>query len=196
MPKGGRYRAVHQLLEQTTLLGETGVDGACRTVLHRIDDRDRRRVFLEGGLGGVSRELAERLQIRFLHLAVPCARQRLALAQRGRRGLGDGDRRTDQVGLDHFVEQRRLGEQGDRQRFARQHHVECALDADQTGQTLRTAGTRQQAELHLRQTDPGGGERDAMVAAHRELETAAERHAFDRSDHRLVEIVEQGVEGP
>ena len=196
MAKGSRHRAVHQLLEQTTLLGEACVDGACRAVLHRIDDRERRRIFFEGGLGGVARKLAERLQVRFFHLAVPCARQRLALAQRGRRGLGDGDRRIEQIGLDHFVEQRRLREQGDRQRLARQHHVECALDADQTGQTLRTARTRQQAELHLRQADPGAGERNAMVAAHRELETAAERHAFDRGDHRLVEIIEQGVEGP
>ena len=69
--------------------------------------------------------------------------------------------------------------------------VERRSDADQARQALRAAGARQQAELHFGQADLGRGHRDAVVAAQRHLEPAAERRAVDRGDHRLGRVLDR-----
>jgi hypothetical protein len=46
------------------------------------------------------------------------------------------------------------------------------------------------AERDLRQLHPGALQRDDAVAAHRQLEAAAQRHAVQRGDHRLLHRVQ------
>ena len=64
-------------------------------------------------------------------------------------------------------------------------HLQRLLDADDARQALRAAGARQQAELHLGQAELRRRHGDAVMAAERHLEPAAERRAVDRRDHRL-----------
>ena len=54
-------------------------------------------------------------------------------------------------------------------------------------QALRAAGAGDQAELHFGQRDLRRAVGDAVMAAERELEAAAQRGAVDRGDDRLVE---------
>ena len=59
------------------------------------------------------------------------------------------------------------------------------LEAHEARKTLRAAGARDQAELHFGEGDLRVGQRDAIVAAERELEATAHAGAADRGDHRL-----------
>ena len=72
-----------------------------------------------------------------------------------------------------------------RDRAAREDHRQRLLDAGEARQALRAAGARQEAELDLGQAEPRGGSGDAIVAAERRLEAAAERRAVQRRDDRL-----------
>jgi hypothetical protein len=193
-----RHRGAHQRLEEARLLGEARVERQLGCRGHRVDDRDRRRVFLERRARRVARELQQRLEVRLLHAPVTDARQRLRRIGLARRngGLRHLDRGGQQVLVDDLVEQRRLREHRHRQRLAREHHVQRAFDADDARQALRAARARQDAELHLGQADLGARERDAVMTGQRELEAATERHALDRGDDRLRRVVEHRVEAP
>ena len=57
-------------------------------------------------------------------------------------------------------------------------------------QPLRAACAGNDAELHLGLTHLRGGDGDAVVARHRELEAAAERVAVNRGDERLAGVFE------
>jgi hypothetical protein len=59
-----------------------------------------------------------------------------------------------------------------------------APEADEAGQPLRAAAAGDQAELDLRLPELRVLGGDADVAAHRQLETAAETEAVDRRDER------------
>ena len=61
-----------------------------------------------------------------------------------------------------------------------------AADADEAGETLGAAAAGDQAELDLRLAELGVVGADAHVAAHRELEPAAEAVAVDRGHERRV----------
>ena len=75
--------------------------------------------------------------------------------------IGEGRGGLDDVAfhdlVDHAQLQRLLG----RQRVAADDDVQRALHADQPRQPLRAAGARQQAQLHLRQSElrPGTAQR-------------------------------------
>ena len=132
--------------------------------------RDRvgedRAVGLGGGeLAVVVAQLAQRALLR-QHLAG--------------KGLAAGGRTFDDF-LDQAVLQRlRCAD-----RIAADDHLDREFRTDHARQTLRAAGARQQAELHLGQAEPCVFGRDAEMAGQRDLETAAERGAVDRGDDRL-----------
>ena len=67
--------------------------------------------------------------------------------------------------------------------------VERGTGADQPRQPLAAAGARQEAKLHLGQTELGLGVvgRDAVGAGEREFEPAAQTRAVNPHDHRLGE---------
>ena len=153
--------------------------------MHGVDDGEWCRIFFERGLGGVSGELAERLQVWFAHFQITSPRQWLTRLDRGRRRLGHARCGTEEIGLDHLIEERRLGEQTDGERFAREHDVDRTLDSDESRQALRATGPRQQAELDLGQADLCTRERHTMMTAQGQLEPPAERHTLDRRHDRL-----------
>ena len=72
-------------------------------------------------------------------------------------------------------------------------HVERRLRADQARQPLRAAGAGEDADQHLGQPDLGARHRDPVMAGERGFETAAERIAVDRRDHRLRALVHHVV---
>ena len=97
-----------------------------------------------------------------------------------------GDRRIDYVALDHLVDHPERLCLGGRHHRAAHDHIERRRHADQTGQALRAARSRDDAERHLRQPDPGAGRREPHVTAERQLEAAPQRHAVDGGDDRLL----------
>ena len=79
----------------------------------------------------------------------------------------------------------------DRRRVAGDDELQRPFRPDQARQALRAAGARQEAELDLGQADAGAGRGDAVMAAERELEAAAERRAVDRRDDRLADALDR-----
>ncbi len=71
------------------------------------------------------------------------------------------------------------------------HISSASRGAAQPRQPLRAAGAGNDAEQHFRLADLGARHRDAVVAGHRELETAAERVAVNGRDQRLGRILER-----
>ena len=69
-----------------------------------------------------------------------------------------------------------------------------APEADEAGKPLRAAAAGNEAELDLGLTDLRVLGGDADVAAHRELEAAAEAEPVDRRDERLVRRVHPRAE--
>ncbi len=102
------------------------------------------------------------------------------------------DRGIERIALDDFVE--------DAQFLGLVHLDVAPLSMNSSaacapirrGKTLRSAGTRQQAELDLGQADFRFGRRDAIVAREREFEAAAERVAFDRGDVDFLALLDRG----
>ena len=69
-------------------------------------------------------------------------------------------------------------------------HLQRERGAAQARQPLRAAGAGNDAEQHFGLADLGAGDGDAVVAGHRELETAAERVAVNRRDERLADVLD------
>ncbi|MNN57660.1 hypothetical protein D3C81_1726580 [compost metagenome] len=69
-------------------------------------------------------------------------------------------------------------------------HFERPFRADQTGQALRAAGARQQAEMDFGQAAFRAARGNAVVAHQRHLQSAAERGAVDGGDHRLGAVLD------
>ncbi|MCY1349016.1 hypothetical protein D9M69_351860 [compost metagenome] len=71
--------------------------------------------------------------------------------------------------------------------LARENQVQRRLDADQTRQTLGTAGPWQQPQVDLRQTDTQVRFADAVAAGQGQLQSAAQRNLSEGGDQRLVD---------
>ena len=73
-------------------------------------------------------------------------------------------------------------------RFTLQQQLHRILRRDDARHVLGAAGAREQADLHFGQTEAGLGiiSRNTVVAAQRQLETAAERQAINGSNPRLA----------
>ena len=116
----------------------------------------------------------------------------LAVAHAGERALlgddlaGEGDRLLDDVAGDDRVDDAVLLQLLDRRRVAGEDELERPFRPDEPRQALRAAGAGQEPELDLGQADAGARRRDAVMAAERELEAAAERRAVQRGDDRLA----------
>ena len=128
MPQRRRHRTVHELLEQPALFRLPGIETVFRAELHRIDDGERCGIFLERRLDGIPSKTHQRLEIGLANTLITRTRQSLPRLER----LGDLDGGSEEVRFDHGIEQRRLREHADRQRFTGQHDVKRVLDADQT----------------------------------------------------------------
>ena len=67
-------------------------------------------------------------------------------------------------------------------------HFDRFGDTRQARQSLRSACAGNDAELHFGLADLRVGRRDAIVAGHRDFQSAAERRAVDRHDDRLARV--------
>ena len=74
-------------------------------------------------------------------------------------------------------------------------HFERGLHAGQPRQTLRAAAAGQNADQHFRQSDFRGRNGDAVMAAHRVFQPAAERVTMDRGDDRFRRTIHDVI-GP
>jgi hypothetical protein len=89
------------------------------------------------------------------------------------------------------TQQWRAAELLDADRRAGDDHVQCGFGADEAWQTLGAAGTGQQSQLDLRQCESGTCRGDAVVAAERELQTAAHANAIDGRDDGLGALLDR-----
>ena len=69
-------------------------------------------------------------------------------------------------------------------RFAAEHHLQGRLHADQARQALGAAGAGQQAQVDLRQSQPGIGQGAAVMGRHGHLESAPQGVAVQGGYHR------------
>ena len=100
--------------------------------------------------------------------------------------LGKGDGRGDHVAVRDLVDQTCGRALGGVDEGAGGDELQGLLDADGARQALRAAGTRDDAELDLGQSQLAHVlGRDAVVAAQRQLQPAAQRRAVDGRHHRL-----------
>ena len=100
--------------------------------------------------------------------------------------LGEGDGGRDHVAVGDLVDQAGGGALGGVDERACGDELQGLLDADRARQPLRAAGARDDAELDLGQAQLAhvlGG--DAVVAAERQLQPAAQRRAVDGRHDRL-----------
>ena len=80
-----------------------------------------------------------------------------------------------------------------------EHDLLGDAGADQTRQTLRAPGARQQTQLDFRLTHLRVGRHDAHVASHAHFHAAAQRQAVDGSNRRLAQIfdgAQAGMQAP
>ena len=104
------------------------------------------------------------------------------------RACREGDGAFQQIAVDHGVDDARLDGPRGGDRLALGAHLECERRPAQPRQPLRAAGAGNDPEVHLGLTDLRGGDSDAVVARHGELEAAAERVAVNRGDERLAGV--------
>ncbi len=106
-------------------------------------------------------------------------------------GGGTGNRALKQVAVDDEIDdavgQRARG----CERLALGAELEGEARPAQPGQPLRPAGAGNDPEQHFGLADLGARHGDAVMAGHRELETAAKRVAVNRGDERLGRIFER-----
>ena len=102
--------------------------------------------------------------------------------------LREGDGAFKQIAVDHGVDDARLDGPRGGDRLALGAHLECERRPAQPRQPLRAPCARNDPEVHLGLTHLRGGDSDAVVARHGELEAAAERVAVNRGNQRLARI--------
>ncbi len=88
-----------------------------------------------------------------------------------------------------FVDQTHVETLLGRHVLSARHHLQCLLNTGDAGQTLRSACTRKQADVHFRQTAFRARHGDAVMRAQRHFQTAAQRRAVDRSDNGLRRLL-------
>ena len=183
---GGRLGAHHQLAEQLALGLEAILEGGgVHRSLDALDVGFRRGEAAElAGIGLAEGREDFRLALGGFQFGVVAAdlHQRLVL---GDALVGEGDGGFLQLALfRQLIDQAELGSFGCWDVAARGHHLQRGLNADHAGQALGTAGTGQQAKSHFRQAQTGGGNGHAIVRAQGHFQTAAQRRAVDRGNHR------------
>jgi hypothetical protein len=140
-------------------------------------------------LGG---ELLERLRVgahrRELVVDVAHASQRPFLRQHF---SGERERAGQQVALDDLIDEAIAQRLAGGNRIAAHDHAHRLVNADQARQAQRSAGARNDAELDLREPEPGLRHGNAIVTSERHFEAAAERGAMQRGDHRFVGRIER-----
>ena len=194
VPLGRGLCAPHQLLEQFTFLCDTGVEVV--EVDRGLDALDvvLRGLEATGPAGDRGPEIIEQPGVGpiGLHLVpeIPQPFQRHAL---GDGPLGEGHR-PGFVIVDDVVDQAEIECLLGTDRITLGHHLQRLCCAGDTGQALRAAGAGEQAELDLRETEPGGRYRHPVVGAHRHLEPASQRGAVDTGDHRFRAVLHRGLD--
>ena len=156
----------------------------------RGQDRDRRRIVALRLRSQQRRLVAHHADdIRIEQAGVGAIALLVPGAHRFRRAQNPLSRGFDQLrgwnhGIDHFELQRL----GGRQALAFEQQRQGRIEADHAWQALRAAGTRQQTDRDLRQTDHGLRiiDQHAMMAGQRQLEAAAERQPVDRRNEGLA----------
>eukprot|EP00754_Rhynchopus_humris_P014588 Rhum_TRINITY_DN14396_c0_g1::Rhum_TRINITY_DN14396_c0_g1_i1::g.84953::m.84953 len=147
---------------------------------HTPDDRLRRRL----SRTQLAPLLAQRRQLRV-------RRRRGTRAQAPRREVHAAHLRRQLHRSHHHVAVHDAVQHAKLQRLLRvqrrpgAHQVRRPLRTHQTRHPLRSAGARQQAQVHLRQSQARLRRRHPVVRRQRELAPAAQRHAVDRRHHRL-----------
>ncbi len=185
-----RLRRILQLLEQIGLAPATLVE---RQYCRRFDRIDARIWCLLVACPPRYR-LAHRVKdagVRQLHGAITHARQR----SHGQQPDQPGDRALQQIGglRQQFIDDAERSGLACGHVTASDNHVQRRLWANQPGQPLRATAARQDADEYLRQPDFRAGQREAIVAGHRDLEPSAERIAVNSGQHRLLARVQHIV---
>ena len=101
--------------------------------------------------------------------------------------LGETHRDVDQIvqARRHFVDQPQLITLLRLHRLPGYDGIERGRYTDQAREPLRASCPRNDTQRHLRQADPGPGDRYPCVAAQRELEASAESCTVHRCHYRL-----------
>ena len=150
----------------------------------RVDNLQRRHLLAPG----LRRQLAcRREQRRVLVRRAQVLRPLAGLADtRGHRHVArKTNRALDEVAVDDAIDQTGGVRITGLERLSGHAHVERFPDADEARQPLRALGARNDPEVDLRLPDQGIRHGDPEVSGHGDLETAAERGAMNRHDHRL-----------
>ena len=149
-------------------------------------DAGVRRIEASGALRHLPAEVVEDLQSLARRLQVllqpGCPPQRRPVCRELPRL---GDRRLHEVALDALVDETEGHGLVHRMELAADYHVERLLEADEPRHALRPTGAGQDAERHLRKTEPRPGRGEPHVARQRHLHAAAGGDAVDGGDHRL-----------
>ena len=188
---GARFLARQELHEQLELARLALAERLVEAVAHGFDAGRDRAESPRALRRGVSRAGEARR-------VGACRRETiLAIAHAGERALlgddlaGEGDRLLGDVAGDDRIDDAVLLQLLDRRRGAGEDELERPFRPDEARQALRAAGAGQETELDLGQADAGAGRRDAVMAAERELEAAAERRAVQRRDDRLADALDR-----
>ena len=189
-----RLRAGHELGRDLALLLDAVGEGQGRRRFERVDDLYRRDLAARPGGDGLAL-LGEKGGVGAAELVGALADLPALCAAGNGDGLGELDRALEQVALHDLVDQADLLRLRGGDRIARGDHVERRLDADDARHALRAPGAREDTELHFGQSQLRGRNRDAIVAAERDFEPAAQRRAVDRDHDRLRRILEAVDDG-
>jgi hypothetical protein len=193
VPLGGRLRAGHQLHEELALDLQALVERQVGGGLDALDVvlRGEEAAGLAGDRGAeVGEQLGVALRFGDLLVAVAHAGERHVL---GHRSPSEGDRlgaeRVVRTVL-HLVDEPAFEGLVGADVTARGHHLECLGHAGQARQALGAAGTGQQSEVHLRQTELRRRQGHPIVRAECHFEPAAEGRPVDRGDHRYGRVLD------
>ncbi|MNY02710.1 hypothetical protein D3C86_1352930 [compost metagenome] len=99
-----------------------------------------------------------------------------------------GQCRVHQIRFGEFIHQADAQRVLGRDRLAVDDHLQCLGRTDQAGQALGSSRAGQQAELDFGQAETGVRCGDAVVAAERDLEPAAQRGSVYGRDHGFLRL--------
>ena len=183
-------------------LVEAGLDSIGVAALHRIDGGKRRGIVALGlRQHRFTRLFKNQSTTECVVFEQHLRRAMLAHPQRWLFSTSELTRalhcdRAQDGGMDQLVHESNLIRFFGADILARENHVECDLQSNNSRQTLRTTRSRNQSELHFGKRKYGFRmfSRDAVPARERHFETAAKCGSVYRRDDRLGqrrELVEQ-----
>ena len=120
-----------------------------------------------------------------------CASPSFSVKSRVRRGgepafvAREGDGAGEQIAVDDLIDDAKFQGIRGADGIAHGAHFHCLRDSGQAGQALRSGGAGDDAEFHFGLADLRGRNRDAIMARHGGLESAAQRGAVDRGHDGL-----------